>query len=80
MVLNPNPIPEILDLISSSGGILGLLVTDEMRLIIHKHTNNIVNNSYIILLLTHLRDAGVVSIEELSWPDTTGKILLIKRN
>ena len=79
MVQKPNPIPEILDLLASKGTVLGLLVADNMRLIIQKHTNNIVNNSYIILLLTHLRDAGLVSIEELSWPDTTGKILVIKR-
>ena len=79
MAQKSNPIPELLDLISPEGSILGLLAADEMRAIILRHTSKIVNNSYIIILLAHLQDAGLISVDELSWPHTAGNIIIIKR-
>lgn len=80
MAQKSNPIPELLDLIPYKGTVLGLLVADEMRALIQKHTDKIVNNSYIILLIAELQTSGLVSVEELVWPGTQGKVIIIKRN
>ena len=79
MAQNNNPIPEILRLIPTEGTVLSLLLAEEMRLIVQKHTKSIVSNGYIILLLDHLSDHNLISVEELTWPSVAGNIFILKR-
>ena len=80
MALKSNPISEILKLIPQTQTILSLLLTDAMRNVIQEITKKRVNNSYIIVLLAHLAEAGLVSIQEITTPDVAGAVILIKRN
>lgn len=80
MALKSNPLPEILKLIPQKQTILSLLLTDTMRNVVQKVTHKRVNNSYIIVLLAHLAEAGLVSIQEITTPDVSGAVILIKRN
>ena len=80
MALKSNPIPKILDLIPPQGAVLSLLLAEEMRTAIHSCTLDIVSNGYIIMLLSHLNDNGLISVEELKWPSVAGNIFIIRKN
>ncbi len=80
MAQSNNPVPKLLKLIPEQKAILSLLLADEMREVIQKAINKRVNNSYIIVLLAHLAEAGLINILEISAPDVAGAIILIQRN
>ena len=79
MAQNHNPIPAILELIPVQGTILSLLLAEEMRNIIHSCTKTLVSNAYVVMLLAHLRDNDLVTIEDVTWPSIAGNIFIIKR-
>ena len=79
MAQNNNPIPEILDLIPPQGTVLSLLLAEEMRTVILKCTKTVVSNGYILMLLAHLNDYKIITVEDLTWPSIAGNIFIIKR-
>lgn len=80
MALKSNPIPKILDLIPAQGTVLSLLLAEEMRVAIHSCTRDVVSNGYIIMLLSHLNENGLISVEEITWPSVAGNIFIIRKN
>jgi hypothetical protein len=74
-----NPLPEILELIPQKQIVLDLLLADSMRGIIAKITGNIVNNSYVVLLLNHLAQSNFIEIKELTFPDIEGSTILLRK-
>lgn len=80
MAQSSNPIPKILDLIPAQGTVLSLLLAEEMRMVICNCTQSIVSNGYIMMLLSHLNDNSLISVEELTWPNVAGNIFIIRKN
>lgn len=80
MARSINPIPKILDLIPAQGTVLSLLLAEEMRVAIHSCTRDLVSNGYIVMLLSHLNDHGLITVEELTWPSVAGNIFIIRKN
>jgi len=74
-----NPLSQILDLISEKQMVLDLLLADSMRGIIAKITGNIVNNSYLVLLLNHLAQNNFIEIQEITYPDIDGSTILLRK-
>lgn len=74
-----NPVPKLLELIPYKDTILSLELADKMVSVVYDHTNLIVDNSYIMLLVATLQHYGIVDARELSWPSCEGKLILIKR-
>lgn len=74
-----NPVPELLELIPYTDTILSLELADKMVTVVLEHTNLIVDNSYIMLLIAAMQEYGVIEAKELSWPSCEGKLILIKR-
>ena len=74
-----NPLSQILDLISEKQMVLDLLLADSMRGIIAKITGNIVNNSYLVLLLNHLAQSNLIEIQEITYPDIDGSTILLRK-
>jgi len=74
-----NPLAEILDLIPENLIVLDLLLADSIRGIIAKITGNIVNNSYLVLLLNHLAQSNLIEIKELTYPDIDGSTILLRK-
>jgi len=77
--MDNNPLPEILELIPEKQTILDLLLADSMRGIISKITGNIVNNSYLVLLLNHLAQSNLIEIKEFTFPDIEGSTILLRK-
>lgn len=74
-----NPLSQILDLISEKQMVLDLLLADSMRGIIAKVTGNIVNNSYLVLMLNHLAQSELIEIKEITYPDIEGSTILLRK-
>ena len=74
-----NPLSEILKLIPEKQTVLDLLLADSMRGIVAKVTGNVVNNSYLILILHHLAQNNVIEISEVTFPETDSSIFLIRK-
>jgi len=74
-----NPLSQILDLISEKQMVLDLLLADSMRGIIAKITGNIVNNSYLVLLLNHLAQNNFIEIQEITYPNIDGSTILLRK-
>lgn len=74
-----NPLLQILELISEKQMVLDLLLADSMRGIIAKVTGNIVNNSYLVLMLNHLAQSELIEIKEITYPDIEGSTILLRK-
>lgn len=74
-----NPLSQILELISEKHIVLDLLLADSMRGIIAKVTGNIVNNSYLVLMLNHLAQSELIEIKEITYPDIEGSTILLRK-
>ena len=74
-----NPLLQILELISEKHMVLDLLLADSMRSIIAKVTGNIVNNSYLVLMLNHLAQSELIEIKEITYPDIEGSTILLRK-
>jgi hypothetical protein len=74
-----NPLTEILNLIPETQTVLDLLLADSMRGIIAKVTGNIVNNSYVVLMLNHLAQNNLIEIKEVTYPDIDGSTILLRK-
>jgi hypothetical protein len=74
-----NPLSQILELISEKHMVLDLLLADSMRGIIAKVTGNIVNNSYLVLMLNHLAQSELIEIKEITYPDIEGSTILLRK-
>lgn len=74
-----NPLLQILELISEKQMVLDLLLADSMRGIIAKVTGNIVNNSYLVLMLNHLAQSELIEIQEITYPDIEGSTILLRK-
>ena len=76
-----NPISKILELIPYSESVLDPLKMDEMRLVMISAGYDIlfVSNSLIIMLLNDLHKAGLVELKEITWPNTLGSLVIMKR-
>lgn len=79
--LPANPIPEILKNISLSPAILTPLYLDELRKIVFQVTDSVsfVTNSYIVLLLKHLHENGLVELSVLNPKDVEGEVFIIRK-
>ena len=80
MALQRNPLPQILDLVPLSEGVLDLELVDRMRMVVHKCTGKVVNNVFIVSLLAHLAINKVILMQEFTWATATGNLIVIKRN
>lgn len=74
-----NPLSQILELISEKQMVLDLLLADSMRGIIAKVTGNIVNNSYLVLMLNHLAQNNCIEIQEITYPSIEGSTILLRK-
>ena len=80
MAQSSNPIPEMLDKIPPEGIILSLLLTEEFRTIIARCTKKLVSNSYVVMLLCHLNDNDVITVEDLVFPGVSGTMYILRKN
>ena len=76
-----NPISKILELIPYSESVLDPLKLDEMRLVLIGSGYDVlfVSNSLVIMLLNDLHKAGMVELKEITWPNTLGSLVIMKR-
>ena len=75
-----NPLGYILDHIPYTETALGPEIFDKVRESIAATTDvGLVTDSYIVLLLSYLTDAGLVSLTSINPVSSTGKIYFIKR-
>ena len=76
-----NPVPKILELIPYSESVLDPLKLDEMRLVMIGAGYEVmfVSNSLVIMLLNDLHKAGMVELKEITWPNTLGSLVIMKR-
>lgn len=75
-----NPLGYILDHIPYTETVLGPDLYDKIRESIAATTDvGLVTDSYIVLLLSYLTDAGLVSLTTVNPVSSTGKIYFIKK-
>ena len=76
-----NPITKILELIPYTESVLDPLKLDEMRLVMIGAGYEVlfVSNSLVIMLLNDLHKAGMVELKEITWPNTLGSLVIMKR-
>ena len=76
-----NPVNKILELIPYSESVLDPLKLDEMRLVMIGSGYDVlfVSNSLVIMLLNDLHKAGLVELKEITWPNTLGSLVIMKR-
>ena len=76
-----NPIHKILELIPYSESVLDPLKLDEMRLVMIGSGYEVmfVSNSLVIMMLNDLHKAGLVELKEITWPNTLGSLVIMKR-
>lgn len=75
-----NPLGYILDHIPSTETVLGPEIYDKIRESIAAKTDvGLVTDSYIVLLLSYLTDAGLVYLTTINPVNSTGKILFIQK-
>lgn len=77
-----NPIQDVLEFFPDNQlTSLDPLALDDLRRIIFSKTDSesFVTDSYIVLLLKHLQEAGLVEIFVESVPNTQGKVLFCKK-
>lgn len=77
-----NPIEKFLELIPYSESVLDPLKLDELRLVMMGcgYEALYVSNSLVIMLLNDLHKAGLVELKEITWPNTLGSLVIMKRN
>lgn len=73
-----NPIPKILEQIPKELTLLDYKMIDDLRATIKTVTHLIVNNSYVLALLQHLSENGVISMHNVS--SVEGKHFYLVRN
>ena len=75
-----NPLEEILELLPFTERVVEPDLYDSIRNVIAKTNNNLlVPDTYIILLLSYLTDANIVSLTSISPVSATGKIYFIRK-
>ena len=75
-----NPLAEILELLPFTERVMEPDLYDSIRNAIAKDNNNLlVTDTYIILLLSYLTDANIVSLTSISPVSATGKIYFIRK-
>ena len=75
-----NPLAEILELLPFTERVVEPDLYDSIRNAIAKTNNNLlVPDTYIILLLSYLTDANIVSLTSISPVSATGKIYFIRK-
>lgn len=76
-----NPIPDILNLLDWQYRVVGPRLLDDLRILLAKRTKPFewFSDSYIMLLLIHLRDAGLVELLDVTLKGVTDSITVIKK-
>lgn len=75
-----NPLTEILDLIPFGDTILDLELCDKFRKLIKKGNPKLsVDDAMVYILMTSLKEEGLIDIVELGYPSAFGKVIFIKR-
>lgn len=69
----------MLALIPPEGIILSLLLTEEFRTVIARCTKKIVSNGYVVMLLGHLNDNDVITVEDLVFPGVSGTMFILRK-
>ncbi len=79
MAQNSNPIPEILELIPVEGTVLSFILVEKILAIVQKCTHLIVTNGYVIQLLAHLNDNGLIVVDDVNWPGVSGNMYILRK-
>lgn len=76
-----NPIPAILELIPYTESVLDPIALDNIRLVLMNAGCNhtMVSNSLVVMLLSDLRSIGLIEMQEVTWPNRLGTLILLKR-
>ena len=72
-----NPILAVLDCIPYTNTVLSLELADELNKALGNKRNT--NNKYIMLLVTHLAQAGLIELSELKPVGCLGTVYFIKK-
>ncbi len=75
-----NPLPSILEKIPFSETLIDPSLLDDIRIILLGCGYHSISNSMIMILLMDMNKAGLVSLEQFTWPSTLGTAFIIKRN
>lgn len=69
----------MLALIPPEGIVLSLLLTEEFRTIIARCTKKLVTNSYVVMLLGHLNDNDVITVEDVVLSGVSGTMFILRK-